>query len=473
MRRILARARAPPPGAGGDSSAGRGVELAEGRHDATYPSYAEVRHTPPPATPWHRDARGEGLPSRLPGMRAKKSESVDEGPRRRRPPLAFRRRAPAVDLGAELQQLELNDARAWRHASEDAVPVYMAEFCHAAPTDADWECVDELGKLVNQSPAHSKAALRALQHELKGPHVAAQCRAVRMWGVWSMHEGRYFAEVATNSQLLAQLEDILTNPLTYPALRADTLLVVGALASRSRHNDRLHKIARLWARTRPSTSPEHGVPLTAPLFQDGAPHAADAPPVIPPALVPPMPPSPIPRHTMRVPDALAPAPPHVPPSLTPTPSSNGSYHADVDLDVGRRDFLEEECRTAKMNAALFTELVISGEDDEALLNEVRAKIQGAQFELEPHLSWAAERANALDGEAQRVAEELLHTMLSALSSVSEALALHGSPSDAGSEESPNASEDETVPPQPSAKALGKRRAIDEPCKPPLPPLPLS
>ncbi|WFD18215.1 hypothetical protein MCAP1_000416 [Malassezia caprae] len=468
MRRFLARARAPPPGAGGNSSAGRGVELAEERQDATYPSYAEVRQTPPPSSSWHRDAKGEGLPSLLPGLRQKKSESVDDGPRRRRPPLAFRKRTPAVDLSAELQHLEVSDARPSRHASEDAVPVYIADFCHAEVTDDDWECVHELGELVNQSPAHSKAALRALQHELKGPHVSAQCRAVRMWGVWSMHEGRYFAEVATHSQLLAQLEDILTNPLTYPTLRADTFLVVGALASRSRHNDRLHKIARLWARTRPSTSPEHGVPLTAPLFQDGALPTADAPPAIPPALVPPMPPSPIPRHTKRVPDALAPAPPPaVPLSLTPSPSSNGSYHTSVDLDEGRREFLEEECRTAKMNAELFTEMALSGENDEALFDEVRAKIRGAQYELEPHLTWAAERASALDGEAQRVAEELLHTMLSALSSASEALALHDTQSDPGSDDA----SEEAAPAVPSAKALGKRRAVDEPFKPPLPPVP--
>ncbi|CCU99963.1 unnamed protein product [Malassezia sympodialis ATCC 42132] len=485
MRRFLARARAPPRDAGPDASDGRGLGAAEEceREDATYPSYAEVRHTPPPATPWHRDAKGEGLPSLLPGVRPKKSEHVGR-PRRHRPPFAIRRRIPAVDLGADLHQLELNDAPLppTRCASEEAVPAYLAEFFHAEPTDADWECVHELGELVNQSPAHSKAALRALQHELRGPMVAAQCRAVRTWGVWSMHAGRYFAEVATNTQLLAQLEDILTNPLTYPALRSDALLVVGALASRSRQNDRLHKVARLWARTRPSTSPEHGVPLSAPLFCDGAPsEAGDDPygePVVPsppsPPLLPAQDPASIPPRTVHVPDSLSPGlplPHAVPASLTPSHSSHGSCRADMDGE--RRALVEQKCHTAKMNAALLTELVESGEDDAALLDEIHAKIQEAQCELEPHLAWASERASTLEGAALCVAEELLHTILSALSSANEALALRDTQSGAACihGDSFDASEDEGVPAQPSAKALGKRRALDEPCKPPLPPLP--
>ncbi|WFD21674.1 hypothetical protein MEQU1_000327 [Malassezia equina] len=491
MRRFLARARAPPPSAAPDYSVGLGEEHV--RKEDSYPSYAEERHTPPQPTSWHREAKGDGLPLLLPSGITKKGDSDDTtGPsahRKRRPPFSFRRRANTVDFGADLRHLELGGAAATpvsRSASVEAVPSYIAEFCSAAPTDDDWECVYELGELVNQSPAHSKAALRALLHELKVPYVAAQCRAVRTWGVWSMHEGRHFSDVATHSHLLAQLEEILMNPLTYPPLRSDTLLVVGALASRSRQNDRLHKIARLWARTRPRTSPEHGVPLSAPLFQGGSmPEAAtdDAAshPQVPtmdvrtsPTPLPSL--DPIPPRPMRVPDSLSPGRAPIdrpaPPTLTPSHSSHGSHSHELlysDWDDVRAASLEQECLIAKTNAALLTELLLSGEDDETLLDEIRAKIHGAQSELEPQLLWASERTSSLHGEALYHAEELLHSMVSALSSAGEALALcHQQGDTTVAQEEPadvHASPDtlEEAPwTKPSAKALGKRRALDEP-----------
>lgn len=501
MRRFLARARAPPPSAAPDDSVGLGEEHV--RKEDTYPSYAEERHTPPQPTSWHREAKSDGLPHLLPSVRTKKGDSDDTaGPsahRKRRAPFSFRRRATTVDFGTDLRHLELDGAAAApvsRSASVEAVPSYIAEFCSAEPTDDDWECVYELGELVNQSPAHSKAALRALLHELKVPYVAAQCRAVRTWGVWSMHEGRHFSEVATHSHLLAQLEEILMNPLTYPALRSDTLLVVGALASRSRQNDRLHKIARLWARTRPSNSPEHGVPLSAPLFQGGSIPEISNDDAVSHPLVPtmdvrtsptpwPMPGQsmdPISPRPMRVPDSLspgrAPIDMPVPPTLTPSHSSHGSYSHELhysDWEDVRAASLEQECLIAKTNAALLTELLLSGEDDETLLDEISAKIQGAQGELEPQLSWASERTSSLQGEALYHAEELLHSMVSALSSAGEALALRHQQGDTTvvQEEVANVPEppDTLEETRPSAKALGKRRALDEPAD--TPPVPYS
>lgn len=507
MRRFLARARGPPQ---------TGAHTEEGHITATYPSYAEVRHDTPPTSSRHRDAKGDVLPALLPGLwTPKRGGSADDtrAPavhRKSRPPFSFRRRALTVDLSAELHGLELQapaEAPVASTATVDEVPHYLAEFCGAQPTSADWECVHELGELINQSPAHSKAALRALLHELKRPHTASQCRAVRAWGVWAMHSGSYFSEVAVSPALLAQLENILTNPLTYPTLRDDTLLVVGALALRSRQNYRLHKIARLWARTRPGTSPEEGVPLTGPLFQDDrGPPAALAPEQLPPTLHvrPVMLPKEAPEPTQIPAPSAAPHDLPVPPSLTPSHSSYGSQapsgwernscgvssagpgsvsslDAPNEWDDTRVAFLEQECVAAKTNAALLTEVLVNGEEDEALLDEISAKLQFTQNELEPHLAWAAERTSSMEGDAQSRAEGLLHQMVSALSSAGEALALRDTtsvPADttattAGANDTLEAPSTMDAPPAPSEKALGKRRALDEPCgeRPPLPPLP--
>ncbi|WFD25365.1 hypothetical protein MNAN1_000331 [Malassezia nana] len=508
MRRLLARARGPPE---------TGAHADEVHTSATYPSYAEVRHDTPPASFRHRDAKGDVLPALLPGLwTPKRGVSADDtrAPavhRKSLPPFSFRRRTLPVELSAELHGRELPapaEAPVVSTASVDDLPHYLAEFCGAEPTTADWECVHELGDLINQSPAHSKAALRALVHELKRPHTASQCRAVRAWGVWAMHSGSHFSEVAVSQALVAQLENILTNPLTYPSLRDDTLLVVGALALRSRQNYRLHKIARLWARTRPSTSPEEGVPLTGPLFQDDCgPPAARMPEPLPPELLgrPVLSPKEAPEPT-QIPAPLA--APHdlpVPPSLTPSHSSYGSqalsagweHHsygvssagpgsvssldAPSEWDDARVAFLEQECVAAKTNAALLTEVLINGEEDEALLSDISAKLQFAQNEIEPHLAWAAERTSSMEGDAQSRAEGLLHHMVSALSSAGEALALRDSttaPADtmattAGANDTLQAPSAIDAPPAPSEKALGKRRALDEPSgeRPPLPPLP--
>ena len=148
----------------------------------------------------------------------------------------------------------------------DMVAHSVTEFCLADPTSLDWDIVHELGEHVHSGEAQSKAAMDAIRRILQSHKLRAQCRAIRAWGFWAMLSNGPFSTQAVHSRFLQDVEAILENPLTFAPLRNDILLVLGALAHRSKHNERLLRIARLWARVRPETSAEEGVPLSGPLF---------------------------------------------------------------------------------------------------------------------------------------------------------------------------------------------------------------
>lgn len=148
----------------------------------------------------------------------------------------------------------------------DVVAHSVTEFCLADPTSLDWNIVRELGEHVHSGEAQSKAAMDAIRRILQSHKLRAQCRAIRAWGFWAMLGSGPFSTQAVHSRFLQDVEAILENPLTFAPLRNDILLVLGALAHRSKHNERLLRIARLWARVRPGASAEEGVPLSGPLF---------------------------------------------------------------------------------------------------------------------------------------------------------------------------------------------------------------
>ncbi|WFD41985.1 hypothetical protein MPSI1_000624 [Malassezia psittaci] len=139
-------------------------------------------------------------------------------------------------------------------------------FCRAASQPDDWRTVHVLGDQINASGSQSKEAIRVLRQELRSNNVNAQRRAIRAWCMWSLSSGGTFGTYAANTQLLALVESILEDPNSALPLRQDALLVLSALAYRSKTSQRLQPIARLWMRVRPTESSPSGQPLQDALF---------------------------------------------------------------------------------------------------------------------------------------------------------------------------------------------------------------
>lgn len=406
----------------------------------------------------------------------------------------------------------------------------VTDFCYAQPSPMDWEYVNELMESVDASGAHAKTALFAVRRILENHVLMAQCRAVRAWGFWAMRSHGAFGVHAASTRLLSLMEEILENPLTFAPLRSDIMLVLGALAYRAKRNDRLQRIARLWLRVRPSTASADGVPLGEPLFSDDDAQALDTMHMDDDKhrdILQPMELSrPLPRRLATPPAEPLGMPQDSREAHLRLPEQEHTWDATWDAsDHVIISDIDRECNLAHASASVLLDTLTSDDYDPDLVHELGDDAEAVQAHLQSYLTWATERSEVL--EAQQVAhshrckdlELCVDALVSALSHIGEALSLrdeyagnaqsmheHGSAThsstsmhssspvptapdvhrrvpmeDADTRQPPSPSDSvldipTTGPAQPSAKALGKRRAIEEghfagAVKPPLPPIP--
>lgn len=434
------------------------------------------------------------------------------------------RQGMAVILSGPLLQIPSSENEA------DGVAEQITEFCYNDPSADDGDIVHELGDWIMASETRSKAAVRVLRHLLKAPSVPVQSRAVRAWGVWTMLGGGNFSTYAVSPTLLATLEDLLNNSLTHPQLRKDILMVVAALAHRAQHMDRLYKIGRLWVRVHPNDLPETGIPLAGPLFCD-QPTALTDDTMENSVTAGDRPQAPVARHALpsvlqarqtpprsrpdgvhrRSPLPLPPGPtggllavPSSPPSSTSTLSkstsrlTNLSSHTSVSsLDADDEKHVREvrrDCDVAHTNATMLIQALTVDDLHSERVTLCRTKASESHMRLESHLAWATVWADRPDDDIRDEAERLVNDLVTSLAHLGEALTLcdearmEADALQAGSTTSPTLPADTqaaqcaspenpfTEPTQPSAKALGKRRAVEEghaqgEIKPPLPAVP--
>lgn len=354
--------------------------------------------------------------------------------------------------------------------------LFIAEFCRSRPNIYDWNDVHALGTFINQSEANSKEAIRALTREIKSQELQVQQRAVRAWGVWALLGAGPFSTQAANSKLLVTLEEILDNSLTFPALRKDILDVLSSLAYRSHTSERLRRVARLWARVCPSDRPLEGAPLKEPLFMDGASvgvwkNKSDNIDVSPDSIA-------VARavmdvHASEITDSaqVSSAGMHQDPStldawvfsteLLSKHSETSPANTSAPLPLEPEE-IRSECAAAQSIAAVLRDALLCDGIHSPVAVEFEPRAQYAQDWLEAQLPQATRLAEQ-DEAARAEAEAMLDVMLDTLSQLGEVLALRDELcSDA--DESPVSSSSEhdaAENTQPSAKALGKRRAADE------------
>lgn len=506
MHRLLGKAR----GDAAAQTAGPDLGVAtEPPPDTSYPTYGEVRAMPQRHLS-RREPRHDKVVQLITRSRKHEPDAEPSERRRARVLFPFRKRALLSDDDAhgpagEVWSASLPPAPDAAENDADQAAQHVSNFCRAAPTDDDWDAVHELGDWLNASDARSRAAMRALKHELKSYDLNHQCRSVRAWCVWTMLGGGHFSTYADQASYLAALEEQLDNTLTHPQLRSDILLVVGALAHRAQHMERLHKIARLWARARPPSEPERGAPLHGPLFRDHAqsprgegvltePMDWSAPQMTEPMSWPaepraePMPwPTAAPAAPRSWPAATtpwphdtserrgAPAPPAAASYDTPSAVPVRMYTEADEEDEARLASVRRDCDAAHTNAAMLLQALTVDDMASARIALCRDKVAESHVGLEAHLAWASVRTEVVDPHAQRAAEQVVNMIVTALARLGEALTICDearrewqAPASAPSAP-PVPMDDDAAPAQPSAKALGKRRAVDEPgARPALP-----
>lgn len=302
----------------------------------------------------------------------------------------------------------------------DSVAQDVMAFCFAQPSHMDREYAYELLEIVDASDAYAKTTMSVLRRIVMCGVLIAQCRAVRAWGMWTMQSQGPFAAHALHAKFLGALEDLWDDAL--PPLRYDMFRVLAALVYEARP-DKSPRLGKLWAKVRPACGAEMGEPLDKPLFDD------------------------------------EPRPPH---SLLAAP---GQRHRGMPV-AAQRDYehspippvdVQQECVAAHTCAVVLVDTLTSDENDDALLQELHADAESLQTQLQSLLA----------------CDQTDDAVLRALSHLGEALALHDDYMASQHDTRPGTPESELSDDglaQPSEKALGKRRAIDE-GKPPLPPIP--
>lgn len=296
------------------------------------------------------------------------------------------------------------------------------------------------------------------------------------------------------------------------------------MLTQSKTSHGLHPVARLWLRVHPRDRPDAGEPLQAPLFggeqepleaQIGQLELADERPEPAAAQKEPVramptpgsPPPAIPRRspwrsvsqgTPAVPAGLTPgagAPPSAVPSAVPfvAPAAESLEHAPVPTaaapvpitatpapiavapasDTHRASPSDRiagvfhECQLAHTYGARLLESLSFANPTASSVQEHAERAQTSQDTLLTHLPWATEHVEEQTDPTERTAAEaLLADVLDALSTVGDALAVyerefapHADPAEVTVYEDAPA---DSPTDQPSAKALGKRRAFETP-----------
>lgn len=353
--------------------------------------------------------------------RKEESAAVDDRPR---PRFSFLRRHGESDASdgspsrARLQGVLASQKRAMRDA--DSVAQDVMAFCFAQPSHMDREYACELLEIVDASDAHAKTAMSVLRRILTCGVLIAQCRAIRAWGMWTMQSQGPWAAHAMQAKFLGALEDAWDDAL--PPLRHDMLRVLAALVYEARH-DKSQRLGKLWAKVRPACGAEAGEPLDRPLFDD----------------------EPRPPRSLR-------AAPGQRYRGMPAAAQRGDERTPIP-PVDR----QQECVAAHTCAVVLVDTLTSEERDDALLQELCTDAESLQAQLQSFL----------------VCDQTNEAVQRALTHLGEALALRDDYMASQHDTRPGTPESELLddgPAQPSEKALGKRRAIDE-GKPPLPPIP--
>ena len=362
------------------------------------------------------------------GVRHARSRREESAPwdDRPRPRFSFLRRhgeGEASDGGpsrALLHGVLATQKRAMRDT--DAVAQDVMAFCFAQPSYMDREYAYELLEMVDASDAHAKTAMAVLRRILKCGVWMAQCRAMRAWGMWTMQSQGAWAAHAMQAKFFAAVEEVWDDAV--PPLRRDLHRVLAAVVYEA-PPDKSQRLAKLWARIRPAGRAEAGEPLDEPLFHDE--------PMLPRSL------------------QAAPGQQH---RGMPAAAQRDDEHAPIPPEDRQL-----ECVAAHTCAVVLTDALRTDDRDDALIEALYEDAASLQAQLQSY---------ARDDASQ-------DAVLRAVTHLNEALALHNDYKASQHDTRPGTPESELSddgPAQPSEKALGKRRAMDE-GKPPLPPIPRS
>ena len=119
----------------------------------------------------------------------------------------------------------------------------------------DWDRVPVLADAVSRSDAAAKAAAYTLRKEFKHGSPQSQRRAARLWGLLTIRAGDRFRSHVVARRFLETVEATVVSTKTPLSVKESMLTVLGVLAYEFPHDS---SFAKCWNKVRPSDRPQKG-----------------------------------------------------------------------------------------------------------------------------------------------------------------------------------------------------------------------